>query len=378
MRLLTVNAGSSSLRIDVVELPGTGPPQPVHSQHLTEPADSATARQALDRALAEHGDGLDAIAHRLVHSGPDLRTATVVDDDVLAAADRAVSLAPQHLPAALGLVRTVRDARPRLTQVLCPDTAFHRDLPPQAGEYALPATWRRRFGLRRYGFHGLSYSWALRRTAQLLAKSPEDIEVVLAHLGGGSSVCAVRAGRSVDTTMGFTPLEGVPMSRRSGSVDPGMLLWLLTEGGLTIEELSRGLQQESGLYGLSDGHSDDTRELVVAARAGHRAAETSLAVFCHRVRGAIASMATSLTRLDAVVFTGEIGWDQAEVRTAVCAGLGLLGVPPATGANRDDDGAVSPPGASPLVLVVQPREELSLALASAAALGQATHATEGG
>lgn len=382
MRVLTVNAGSSSLRLDMVELPAVGAPQSgqghvtkptsgpqtVHSRHLAEPASGPAAREALHRILAEHADSVDAVAHRLVHGGPDVRTATVVNDGVLAAAGRAASLAPQHVPAALGLVRAVRQGWPQLPQVLCPDTAFHRELPPEASEYPLPATWRRRFGLRRYGFHGLSYSWALRRTAQLLGKPAADVEAVLTHLGGGCSVCAVRGGRSVDTTMGFTPLEGVPMSRRSGSIDPGMLMWLLTEGGLTVEELERGLQRESGLYGLSDGYSDDTRALVVAAREGHRAAETSLAVFCHRVSGAIAAAATSLTRLDAVVFTGEIGWDQPEVRAAVCASLTLLGVPPATGTNRDD-GAVSPPGCGPPVLVVQPREELSLALDAATALG---------
>jgi acetate kinase len=238
--------------------------------------------------------------------------------------------------------------------VLCPDTAFHAGLPEAARTYALPAQWRRRWGLRRYGFHGLSYAYALPRAAQLLDRPVEELQVVLAHLGGGDSVCAVSNGRSVDTSMGFTPLDGVPMSTRSGAVDPGMLLWLL-DGRLTRDEMEDGLYHHAGLLGLSDGFSGDTRELVAGGR------KLALEVYTHRVRREIAAAATSLDRLDAIVFTGEIGWDQPEVREQVCAGLGLLGVRlPVTG-NLDHDGPVSPADAPVQVLAIEPREELQIA-----------------
>jgi acetate kinase len=184
---------------------------------------------------------------------------------------------------------------------------------------------------------------------------------VLAHLGGGASVCAVWGGRSVDTSMGFTPLDGVPMSTRSGAVDPGMLLWLLEPGRLSLDEVREGLNQRAGLLGLSGDLSGDTRELVAAASDEDARAALALAVFVHQVRREIAAAATNLDRLDALVFTGEIGWDQPEVRHAVCAGLRLLGVPLPARGNLPEDGPVSPEGAEVPVLLVQPREELQLA-----------------
>ncbi|MFD0819447.1 acetate kinase, partial [Micromonospora zhanjiangensis] len=200
----------------------------------------------------------------------------------------------------------------------------------------------------------------------LLGRPAAELSLVLAHLGGGASVCAVRDGRSVDTSMGFTPLDGVPMTRRSGAVDPGLLLWLL-DGRLDRDELDDGLNHRSGLLGLSGGRSDDTRDLVAAA-PDDPAAALAMAVYIHRVRRELAAAATSLDRLDGIVFTGEIGWDQPEVRDGVCAGLGLLGVVPPGGGNRDTDAVVSAPGARVPVPVVEPREELQVAVETAAAL----------
>ena len=257
-----------------------------------------------------------------------------------------------------------------MPHVVCPDTAFHADLPAVAATYPLPAEWRSRWGLRRYGFHGLSYAYALRRAEQLLRRPAADLHLVITHLGGGCSVCAVRNGRSVDTSMGFTPLEGVPMSTRSGSIDPGLLLWLLEDERLSREDLSDGLSHRSGLLGLSDGRSQDTRVLVDAAPRD-RAAALALDVFVHRVRREIAAEVTSLGRLDALVFTGEIGWDQPEVREGVCAGLAPLGVRLPVMGNRADDGPVSDPDAPVPVLVVEPREELAIAAETRAALSAA-------
>ncbi|GAA2689303.1 MULTISPECIES: acetate kinase [Actinosynnema] len=352
--VLTVNAGSNSLKAHLVD-PDTE--EVLDSVDVEGPPDSDEAREALD-ALLSDVDDLVAVAHRLVHGGPDLRAPAVVDDESLAAAHRAETLAPLHVPPALRLLDVLRDRLPDPPHVLCPDTAFHADLPEEATTYPLPLDWRERHGLRRYGFHGLSYRWALDRAAELLGRPAEGLTVLMTHLGGGCSVCAVRAGRSVDTSMGFTPLEGVPMSKRSGSVDPGMLLWLL-RNGVDLDEVEHGLNHESGLLGLSGGRSGDTRDLVAAA-GEDQAAALALRVFAHRVRRELAAAATSLDRLDALVFTGEIGWDQPEVRADVVAGLSLLGVPATLTPTRDGDGPVSPPEAAVPVLLVRSREELQL------------------
>ncbi|WP_406312846.1 acetate/propionate family kinase [Streptosporangium sp. NBC_01639] len=364
--VLTVNAGSSSLQLHLAR---NG--QVLRTAHSEKSPDPAGVERAVSEFLdAEPGCEPVAVGHRLVHGGDAVRRPTVVDDDVLAAVRGYADLAPLHVPPALALVEACRRLLPGIPHVLCPDTAFHAALPESAATYALPSEWRSRYGLRRYGFHGLSYSWALGRAAELLGRPAGTLHLVLTHLGGGASVCAVREGRSVDTSMGFTPLEGVPMSKRSGSVDPGMLLWLLSDDRLSLEELRDGLEHRSGLLGLSDGRSGDTRDLV---SAGDRASALALEVFAHRVSREIAAAATSLDRLDALVFTGEIGWDQPEVREAVCRRLGLLGVDPparaAPGADPETDGAVSSPDAAVPVLVVRPREELQLARDTTAAIG---------
>ncbi|HEX4817612.1 MAG TPA: acetate/propionate family kinase [Nonomuraea sp.] len=355
--ILTVNAGSSSFRLDLVQGGGV-----LDGARAERAVDEGAAGEELDRFLGGHFDrDVRAVAHRLVHGGEVVRTPTAADDDTVAALRGIAGLAPLHLPPALALLEAARTRLPAVPHVLCPDTAFHAGLPAAAATYALPREWRERHGLRRYGFHGLSYAWAADRVAELLGRPPGELELVLAHLGGGCSVCAVSGGRSLDTSMGFTPLDGLPMSRRSGSVDPGMLVWLLAEGHLSVAELGEGLERRSGLLGLSGGRSGDTRDLVAAERAGDAAAALALEVFAHRVAREIAAAATSLTRIDALVFTGEIGWDQPEVRAAVCDRLGLLGVEPPALGDRPDDGPVSPPGAAVPVFVVRTREELQLA-----------------
>ncbi|MEV7966952.1 acetate kinase [Sphaerisporangium sp. NPDC088356] len=363
---LTVNAGSSSLRLDLVR-----DDEVIHELYVERQAPGPSAIDRTIEAFLRDAPPYEVAvaAHRLVHGGDAVRAPTVADDGVLAAVRRFADLAPQHVPPALALVEAARRRLPGVPQVLCPDTAFHAGMPEVAATYALPAGWRSTYGLRRYGFHGLSYAWALQRAARLLGRPAETTQAVLAHLGGGSSVCAVRDGGSVDTSMGFTPLEGVPMSTRSGSVDPGMLLWLLSGERLTLDELSDGLQHRSGLLGLSDGRSGDTRDLVAA---GDPASALALAVFAHRVGREMAAAATSLDRLDALVFTGEIGWDQPEVRHDVCQRLGLLGIVPPARDQVDDDMIVSAPGADVPVLVVRPREELQLAREALATVSRIT------
>ncbi|WHT15949.1 acetate kinase [Crossiella sp. CA-258035] len=353
--VLTINPGSSSLQAHLV----SGDTERVLDQmHVEAPPDSEEAAAELRKLLFRVGDReLTAVAHRLVHGGEAVRAPTVVTDELVRALDPVAALAPLHVPRTLALLAKLRGHLSGVPHVLCPDTAFHNGLSDLATTYPLPAEWRQRFGLRRYGFHGLSYAHAVRRVAAMTGVGEDRLSLLLAHLGGGCSVCAYRDGRSVDTSMGFTPLEGVPMSKRSGSIDPGLLLHLL-EKGLTREQLSEGLYRQSGLLGLSDGRSGDTRELVAAARDGDPAADLALRVFAHRVARELAAAATSLYRVDALVFTGEIGWDQPELREAITARLGQLGVRPAVADNREDDGPVHTEGVP--VLVVKPREELQL------------------
>ncbi len=366
MNVLTVNAGSHSLHLVWV-----ADGRETRRLDSMEPPGSAGTGAAIAGFLDGHGPP-DAVGHRLVHGGDRVRRPCLVDDRLRGELDLVAPLAPLHVPPALAVLDTLRERLPGVPHVVCPDTAFHAGLPEAAATFPLPEPWRRRWGLRRYGFHGLSYAWALGRTAQLTGRTVGDLRVVMTHLGGGSSVCAVRDGRSLDTSMGFTPLDGVPMGTRSGAVDPGLLLWLLgTEpdgtARLGLAELEDGLNHRSGLLGLSAGRSSDTRDLVAAAGTD-RPAALALEVFVHRVRREIAAAATSLDRLDALVFTGEIGWDQPEVREGICAGLGLLGIPMPVRGNREDDGPVGPEGAAVTVLVVAPREELQLAAETAAAV----------
>jgi acetate kinase len=354
--VLTVNGGSHSLHLIAV-----GADESLGARlDQSDPPGSPEGTRAVEE-FAAAGPRPAAVGHRLVHGGDLVTGPTVVDDEVRASLDAVADLAPLHVPPTLALLDVLRRLLPDVPHVLCPDTAFHAGLPPRASTYSLPAPWRRRWGLRRYGFHGLSYAYAVPRAAELLGRPVANLQMVLAHLGGGGSVCAVRNGQSMDTSMGFTPLDGVPMSTRSGAVDPGMLLWLLA-GRLTRDEAEDGLYHHAGLLGLSDGRSGDTRELVAAGES------LALEVYTFRVRREMAAAATSLDRLDAIVFTGEIGWDQPEVRRDVCAGLGLLGVPMRLGENREHDGLVSPPGAAVPVLVVEPREELQIARETRAAL----------
>ncbi|WP_030213900.1 acetate/propionate family kinase [Streptomyces bikiniensis] len=344
--VLVADAGSSSLRLTVFGGDGR-----VLAEHRGDAPPDEGAPDALRRLLDE-APAPAAVGHRIVHGGPELRAHTPVDDEVRARLDRVADLAPLHVPPALTFLDAARDLLPDVPHVACFDTVFHAGLPAAAREYAVPEEWREGYGLRRYGFHGLSYAWALGRAAELLGRPAGRLHLVIAHLGGGCSACAVRDGRSVDTTMGFTPLEGLVMSHRSGSVDPGALTWLQTRHGLTAGAVEDALNHESGLLALS-GTSDDTRDLVRDRAAGDERAALALDVFTHHCRRGIAATAASLDRLDALVFTGEIGEDQPEVREEVCArlpALGLAGGLRPVVAERPE--IVSGPGARVPVLVV--------------------------
>jgi acetate kinase len=273
-----------------------------------------------------------------------------IDGDVEQALRELTALAPLHQPKSLAALDAVNRALPDVPAVACFDTAFHASLPEAAATYALPAEWRERWRIRRYGFHGLSHAWAARRAGAG--------RVVTCHLGAGASLAAVRDGRCVDTTMGFTPLEGLVMATRSGSVDPGLLLWLLEETGMAERDLARALEHESGLLALAG--TDDMREVV--QRGG-----LALDVYLHRLRAHIAAMTAALGGLDALVFTGGVGERSPEVRAGAAEGLGFLGV--AVDAQRNGRGDEEI-GAGPVrVLVVEAREDLEIARGTRRVLG---------
>jgi acetate kinase len=359
--VLVVDAGSHSLKLAVVTPDG----QRETSAAVDAPPDGDEAAHALEEFLGRAGT-VRAVGHRVVHGGPRITRATVVDDSVRAALEEAAPLAPLHDPPALAALDTARERLRDIPHVVAVDTAFHAGMPEVARTYAVPNEWRDRYGLRRYGFHGLSYRYSLRRGAELLGRPPETFTGVLTHLGGGASVCAVRDGRSVWTSMGMTPLEGLVMGTRSGSVDPGMVLDLAGRHGLGAEEVRSGLERRSGLLALSGDRTADTRELVRLADAGDTDAGRALEVFTFRVRQEIAAATASLDRFDGLVVTGEIGADQPEVREAVAAGLPLLGLRGGLDPVIDEDAVVSRDGVA--VVVVVTGEDLQVAAETREAL----------
>lgn len=355
-RLLIVNAGSSSLKLRVLD-----------GDRLVDETDVADwdgeDTSALDEVLAR--SSVDAVVHRVVHGGQHYDRAVVVDDEVVSRLEALVPLAPLHQPRAMAMVRHTHKALPDAPTVACFDTAFHRSLPAAAATYALPAEWRERWGLRRFGFHGLSHSYAATRTAELTGR--DDLRLVTCHLGAGASVCAVDRGRSVATSMGFTPVEGLVMATRSGSVDPGLLVWLLTEGGLSAEELGDGLVHRSGVLGLAG--TDDLRRVVESRGTDQRAA-LAFDVYVDRLAGEIARMVVALGGLDAITFTGRVGERSAPVRAATVDRLAFLGIRIDAAGNEsaEPDIVISPPDAAVAACVVESREDLSMAAEARALL----------
>jgi acetate kinase len=355
LRVLVVNAGSSSVKLTL--LAGDDQTLAAREFHVLE---GVLDPGALRDALAEF-DAPDAVGHRIVHGGTRFRGAVVVDASVRAALSELTELAPLHQPKSLAALDAVSEALPGVPAVACFDTAFHATLPQAASTYALPEQWRTRFGLRRYGFHGLSHAWVARRAAELLGGGDASQRIVSCHLGAGASLCAIARGRSVETTMGFTPLEGIVMATRSGSVDPGLLLWLLDRGGIGHAELGDALERRSGLLGLSG--SADMGEVLERSGRGEEAATLALEVYVHRLRAAVAAMAAALEGLDALVFTGGVGEHAPAVRELAAGGLGFLGVAvdPALNRSAVADAEITAAGGTVRTLVITAREDLEIA-----------------
>jgi acetate kinase len=354
MRVLVVNAGSSSLKLRVLD-----DEDAVVARSDLGPVDRLGDGE-LEAALGRLGP-FDAVGHRIVHGGTDFTAPTVVDAGVRDRIAALTDLAPLHQPKSLAGLDAVGCLAPEVPAVACFDTAFHATLPAAAATYAVPADWRDRLGVRRYGFHGLSHAYAARRAG--------GARVVTCHLGAGASLAAVRGGRSVDTTMGFTPLEGLVMATRSGTVDPGAVLWLQQHAGIGAGDVADGLEHRSGLAALAG--TADMAAVVERAGAGDADAGLALDVYVHRLRAGIAAMVAALGGLDTIVFTGGVGENAPTVRLAAADGLGFLGV----ALDRDRNAAAEPDadvtaaGAPVRALVVEAREEVEFARGVRAALG---------
>jgi acetate kinase len=355
MRVLVVNAGSSSLKLSIL----------AGDDSVTGHADLPASRGQFepDAVAAElsrlGGDTADAAGHRVVHGGRQFTGPVRIDATVRKKLDGLADLAPLHQPTSLAGIDAVSAVLPGTPAVACFDTAFHAGMPAAAATYALPPEWRKRWELRRYGFHGLSHAYATRRAGELLGHVPPRL--VVCHLGAGASLAAVTRGRSADTTMGFTPLEGLVMATRSGTVDPGLVLWLADHAQTPPSELAATLEHRSGLLGLAG--TADMRAVLARAAAGDDASRLALEVYLHRLRAGIASMAAAMNGLDTLVFTGGVGENSAEVRALAADGLGFLGaaVDQERNAGADGDTDITAPGSAVRVFVIAAREDLEVA-----------------
>jgi acetate kinase len=392
MKALVFNCGSSSLKFELFELDksshaskvlasgkveeiGVGDHAKTHfigpdskESRAAAPASNHkdAALHALDwlAALASKPlDGLDIIAHRVVHGGGEVEEPRLVDESVYAALERAKQFAPLHNPIAVSVMRAVSERLPKVPAAVVTDTAFHRDLPPAARTYALPYELADRYGIRRYGFHGIGHAWMMERYAEITGKNPDDLNLITFHLGAGCSACAIRGGKSVDTSMGLTPLEGLVMATRSGDLDPAIVTWLASNAKIAPAEIDRMLNNDSGMKGIS-GISDDMRELEKAADAGDQRAALALEVFCHRARKYLGAYLAIPGPPEAIIFSGGIGEHSTRAREKICADLEWLGIEIDRERNREARGEetrISTDTSRIAIYVIAMNEELYIA-----------------
>jgi acetate kinase len=383
MRVLVLNPGSSSLKSSVIEtstIPVAGPngivPAPpaesmaplgqldvdwgVDATAGGDPADDIRSLVAKYEAAGISLASLRAIGYRVVHGGATFRRPVVVTPEVIVQVTALRDLAPLHNGVAAATMTAGLAAIPHLPHVAVFDTAFHATLPEDAYRYPVPEQWYREWGVRRYGFHGMSVAWSAERAAALLARPVGELRTVVAHLGSGCSVTAVDGGRSVATSMGMTPLEGLMMGTRAGSIDPGILFYLLRTGRLDTEELAEQMDHDSGLMGVS-GRTSDVRELLRLEADGDEPATLALQIFVRRAAECIAAAATALPALDAIVFTGGIGENAAGLRARIAFRLSALGVTAISDDPVAEDVALSASGDGPAVLRIVAREDIIVA-----------------
>ncbi|MFZ5973941.1 MAG: acetate/propionate family kinase [Bacillota bacterium] len=389
MNILVINCGSSSLKYQLInmeneEVLAKGLAERIGIEksvliHCVPDKDKVciqkdmknhteAIRMVLDALIdKEHGviksmDEIKAVGHRVVHGGEDFAGSVVINDDVMKALENNASLAPLHNPANIMGIDACRQIMPDVPMVGVFDTAFHQTMPKEAYLYALPYSYYSDYKVRRYGFHGTSHKYVSQRVAELMGKPYSSIKTVTCHLGNGSSIAAVDCGKSVDTSMGLTPLEGVPMGTRCGDIDPSIIEYMMREAGMSAAEIMNDLNKKSGVFGIS-GVSSDFRDLFEAAKTGNDRAQAALDIFCYRIRKYIGAYVAAMNGVDAIVFTAGIGENAANVRAAIVAKLGYLGVTLDKEKNnlRGQEVCISTPDSKVQVWVVPTNEELVIA-----------------
>jgi len=388
MKVLVINAGSSSVKYHLYSMPQAeviakgaveriGEPQAklTHSAHgktYENQVEASEVGEALslvfdtlvraDIGVLEDISEIGAVGHRVVHGGEEFTGSVIIDGQVIGSIERYADLAPLHNPPNLAGIRAVQLRLPDITQVACFDTAFHATIPEVAYMYGLPYDLYRKYRIRRYGFHGISHRYVARRAAALMGRGKYEINAITCHLGNGCSITAVKEGRSVDTSMGFTPLEGVPMGTRSGDLDPAILFYLVDKG-YTAQDLKTLCNKQSGLLGIS-GLSNDIRSLLELAAGGNARASLAIDVFCYRIRKYIGAYAAVLEPLDAIVFTGGIGENAAGLRKQICSGMSQLGVRLDLAANESalaEEAQIAATQSPVKVFVIPTNEQLAIA-----------------
>jgi acetate kinase len=365
-RVLVINSGSSSVKY---RLFGDGETlaRGIMERIGERGGDAANHRDALRRILNSLPlDGLAAVGHRVVHGGRHFTEPALIDDEVVAAIEEMVPLAPLHNPANLAGIAATRTLLPDTPQVAVFDTAFHHTLPEAAATYAISPRLSERFDIRRYGFHGTSHAYVARRTAELLQRPLADVNIITLHLGNGASACAVAGGRSVATSMGLTPLEGLVMGTRSGDLDPAVIFHLHRVAGFAVDEIDKMLNYRSGLLGLAG--VNDMRRLLELRAAGDPAAVLAFDVYCYRIRSYVGAYYAQLGQLDAITFTAGVGEHNPAIRAAALAGLTRLGIEIDDSRNQLDAAVISPDGAEVMVCVIPTDEEQEIATQALAAL----------
>ena len=388
MNVLVINCGSSSLKYQLINsdteavlakglcerigIDGRLVYQPAGGEKEVSDLAMPTHTEAIQFVInaltnAETGvvkslEEIDAVGHRLVHGGEKFACSAVITEEMLKTVEECNDLAPLHNPANLIGVRACQELMPNVPMVGVFDTAFHQTMPKEAYMYALPYEYYDKYKVRRYGFHGTSHSFVSKRMAELLEKPYDEVKTIVCHLGNGSSICAVKNGKSVDTSMGLTPLEGLAMGTRAGDVDAGALEFLSKKEGLDVAGLLNMLNKKSGVFGLSNGLSSDFRDLWDGAHSGNEYAKIALDVFCYRVAKYVGAYAAAMNGVDAIAFTAGVGENDMGVREKVCEYLGYLGITLDKEANncRGKERAISTPDSKVQVWIVPTNEELEL------------------
>ena len=389
MNILVINCGSSSLKYQLIdsetekvlakglcerigidgrltyspaggEKEVTDAPMPTHTEAIQLVLDALTNEKT---GVIKSLDEVGAVGHRLVHGGEKFACSAVITDEMIAAVEECNDLAPLHNPANLIGVDACQKCMPGVPMVGVFDTAFHQTMPKEAYMYALPYEYYEKYKVRRYGFHGTSHSFVSKRTAEFLGKDVKDMKIIVCHLGNGSSISAVKGGKSIDTSMGLTPLEGVPMGTRSGDIDPAILEFLAKKENMDIFQLTAMLNKKSGVFGVSDGVSSDFRDLENAAAEGNDKAQLARDVFAYNVAKYVGAYAAAMNGVDAIAFTAGVGENDKNVRKAIVERLGFLGIELDKEANskRGFDNIISTADSKVTVCVIPTNEELAIA-----------------